>query len=54
LPHRLPRSKHETEKVERLIWEVTAPVRILAIDDLRLLRMQHQFAGRKTVGQRAP
>ena len=32
LPHRLPRSKHKTEKVERLIWEVTAPVRILAID----------------------
>jgi hypothetical protein len=25
LPHRLPRSEHKTEKVERLIWEVTAP-----------------------------
>src|SRR5207302_6213028 len=27
-PHRLPRSKHETEKVERLAREVAAPIRI--------------------------
>ena len=30
------------------------PVRILAIDDLRLLRMQHQLAGREAVGKCAP
>src|SRR6266566_1409288 len=53
-PHRLPRSKHETEKVERLAREVAAPIRILAVNDLRLLRMQHQLAGRKAVGKRAP
>ena len=29
-------------------------VRILAIDDLRLLRMQHQLAGRKAIRQRTP
>src|SRR5881396_768120 len=53
-PYRLPRSKHETEKVERLAREVAAPIRILAVNDLRLLRMQHQLAGRKAVGKRAP
>ena len=54
LPHRLPCSEHESEKVERLIWEVATPVRILAVDDFRLLGMQHQLAGRKAVGKRAP
>jgi hypothetical protein len=34
--------------------KVAAPVRILAVDDLRLLRMQHQLAGRKAILQRAP
>ena len=51
LPHRLPCSEHESEKVERLVREIAAPVRILAIDDLRLLGMQHQLAGRKAVGK---
>jgi len=31
--------------------EIAAPVRVLAIDDLRLLGMQHQLAGRKAVGK---
>jgi hypothetical protein len=35
------------------IREIAAPVRILAVDDLRLLGMQHQLAGRKAVGKRA-
>jgi hypothetical protein len=30
------------------------PVHILAVDDLRLLRIQHQLAGRKAVSNRAP
>jgi hypothetical protein len=34
----------EPEKVERLVREIAAPVRILAIDDLRLLGMQHRLA----------
>ena len=54
VPYRLPRSKHEPEKVERLVRKIAAPVRILAVDDLRLLGMQHQLAGRKAVGKRAP
>src|SRR5271167_4987753 len=39
LPYRFPRSETETEKIERLVREVAAPVRILAVDDLRLLGM---------------
>src|SRR6266540_5893777 len=53
-PHDLPGSKLEAEKVEVDVGEVAAPVDILAVDDLRLLRMQHQLAGRKAVGNRAP
>ncbi len=51
---RFSRSEFEPEKVERLVREIAAPIRILAVDDLRLLRMQHQLAGRKAVGKRAP
>ena len=54
LPYRFPRSETETEKIERLVREVATPVRILAVDDSCLLRMQHQLAGRKAVGKRAP
>src|SRR5947208_17140770 len=53
-PHDLSGSKLEAEKVEVDVGEVAAPVHILAVDDLRLLRMQHQLAGRKAVGNRAP
>src|SRR5438309_5748554 len=44
---RFPRSEHESEKVERLVRKVAMAVRILAVDDLRLLGMQYQLAGRK-------
>src|SRR6202008_4576158 len=53
-PHYLSGSKLEAEKVKVDVGEVAAPVHILAVDDLRLLRMQHQLAGRKAVGNRAP
>jgi len=48
-PHRLPGAELKTQKVERNDWKVAAPVCILAIDDLRLLRMQHQLAGRQAI-----
>jgi hypothetical protein len=46
-------SERESEKVERLIRELATPVDILAIDDLRLLWMQRQLAGRKAIRKRA-
>ena len=45
LPHRFPRSETETEKIERFVREVTTPVRILAVDDSCLLRMQLCLCG---------
>jgi hypothetical protein len=33
---------------------VASPIRILAIDDLRLFRMQNQLADRKAIRKRAP
>jgi hypothetical protein len=51
-PHYLSGSKLEAEKVKVDVGEVAAPVHILAVDDLCLLRMQHQLAGRKAVGTR--
>src|SRR6201981_2990203 len=48
-PHYLSGSKLETEKVKVDVGKVAAPVDILAVDDLRLLRMQHQLAGRQAV-----
>jgi hypothetical protein len=54
LPNRFPRSEIEAEKVERLVRKITTPVCILAVDDLCLLRMQHQLAGREAVGKGAP
>src|SRR3974390_45156 len=53
-PHRLPGSKLEPEKVERDDRKVPAPVHILAVDDLRLHRMQHQLAGREAIAKRTP
>src|ERR1700741_4726843 len=38
----------EAEEVERLVRKIAAPICILAVDDLRLLGMQGQLAGRKT------
>src|SRR3974377_1386531 len=54
LPHRFSCSGIEAEKVERLVRKISTPVCILAVDDLRLVRMQHQLAGREAVGKRAP
>ena len=53
-PHRFPRSEIEAEKVERLVRKIFMPVCILAVDDLRLLRMQHQLASREAVRKRTP
>ena len=54
LPDRFPCSECEAEEVERLVRIIAAPICILAVDDLRLLRMQHQLADREAVGNRAP
>src|ERR1700757_467349 len=51
---RFPRPECKPEKVERLVRKVAPAVRILAVNDLRLLGMQHQLAGRKAILQRAP
>src|SRR5215471_12348383 len=53
-PHYFSGSKLEGEKVKVDLGKVAAPVDILAVDDLRLLRMQHQLADRQAVGNRAP
>ena len=53
-PHDLSGSKPEAEKVKSDDGEVAAPVHILAVDDLRLLGMQHQLAGREAAGNRTP
>src|SRR6266849_2060438 len=52
LPHRFPCSKIEAEKVERLARKISTPVCILAVDNLCLLRMQHQLARRKAAETR--
>src|ERR1700751_4642327 len=53
-PHDLSGSKLEAEKVKVDVGKVAAPVDILTVDDLCLLRMQHQLAVRQAVGNRAP
>src|SRR6516164_3101380 len=53
-PHHLSGSKLEAEKVKVDVGKVAAPVDILAVDDLRLIRMQHQLADRQAVGNCAP
>src|SRR5215472_6906773 len=47
-----PRPKLVAEEVERLDRIVPSPVGILAVDELCLLRMQHQPAGLKACLQR--
>ena len=54
MPDCLPGSKREAKKIERLVLVVPTPVHILAVDDLRLLRMQRQLANRKAIRQRLP
>src|SRR6201984_2039744 len=51
---RFPRPERKPEKVERLVRKVATAVRILAVDDLRLLGMQHPLAGRKAFLERTP
>ena len=53
-PHDLPGSKLEAEKVKVDVGKVTSPVHVLAVDDLRLLPMQYQLAGREAVRNRTP
>src|SRR5215472_13717241 len=53
-PHHLSGSKLETEKVKVDVGKVAVPVDILAVDDLRLIGMQHQLADRQAVGNCAP
>ena len=50
--HRLPGSKRKSQKIESLLWMTVQPVCILAVDNLRLLRVQFQFAHRKPGFQR--
>src|SRR5215467_12654695 len=53
-PHDLPGSKLEAEKVKVDGGKVASPVHVLAVDDLRLLPMQYQLAGREAVRSRTP
>src|SRR5262245_39635354 len=53
-PHDLSGPELEAEKVEVDVGEVASPIHILAVDDLRLLRMENQLAGRKAVRNRTP
>ena len=47
MPDRLPRPERVAEKVEGLGQEIAPPVDVLAVDKLRLLRVQYQPAGRE-------
>ena len=52
VPHRLPCPECKSQEIKRRMSIVASPVRILAIDDLRLLGMQFQPAGCKAMPQR--
>ena len=54
LPDRLPCSECEAEEVKRSVRKIAAPICILAVDDLRLLGMQDELAGRKATCKLAP
>ena len=54
VPDRRPRPELIAEEVKRLDRIVSPPVCILAVDELCLLRMQHQPAGREAGLQSAP
>ena len=45
-PHRLASPELESQEVEADVGEVASPIGIFAVDDFRLLRMQHQLAVR--------
>jgi len=54
VPNGFPGPKLKAKKIKMDVGKVAAPVCILAVDDLRLLVMQLQLAGRKTICKRAP
>jgi len=54
LPDRFPCPECEAEEVKRLVRKIAAPICILAVDDLCLLGMQDQLAGRKAIRKCAP
>jgi hypothetical protein len=54
LPHRFPRPELKAQEVERDDREVSPTVRVLAVDDFRLVRMQRQLASRQAIYKRAP
>ena len=53
-PARQPRPKRIAEKIERVVWVVSASIIVLAIDDFGLIRMQRQRALREPLLQRCP
>jgi hypothetical protein len=54
VPDRLPRPESIAKKVEGLDWKIPTSIHILAIDELRLLRVQSEPAGREPDLQGAP
>src|SRR6202035_5445447 len=52
--HIIFRARNWKPRKSKWMLGKSPPVDILAVDDLRLLRMQHQLAGRQAVGNRAP
>src|SRR5260370_20663844 len=52
--HRLPGSKRKAQKIEAVLRITVRPVRALAVDDLRLLRVQFSLARRHPRFQRSP
>jgi hypothetical protein len=53
-PARQPRPKRIAEKIEPMVWVVSASIIVLAIDDFGLVRMQRQRALREPLLQRCP
>ena len=53
-PARQPRPKRIAEKIEPVVWVVSASIIVLAIDDFGLIRMQRQRALREPLLQRCP
>ena len=53
-PARQPRPKRIAEKIEPMVWVVSASIIVLAIDDFGLIRMQRQRALREPLLQRCP
>ena len=54
MPDRFPGSECEAKEGEHLVRVIPTTVYILTVDDLRLLGMQHQLAGRQAIRQCTP